>query len=86
MLLGWLLLRERVKPGRVAISLLASGIFFLVTNFSVWLESGMSFQNSGPACWVTTRQGCHFWAILFWVTCAFRRSCLGCTSGRLNEL
>ncbi len=42
MLLGWVLLRERVKPGRVAVaSLLSSGIFFLVTNFSVWLESGM---------------------------------------------
>lgn len=42
MLLGWVLLRNQVKPGRVvATSLLASAIFFLVTNFSVWLESGM---------------------------------------------
>lgn len=42
MLLGWVMLRQQVKPGRVlAASLLASGIFFLVTNFSVWLESGM---------------------------------------------
>lgn len=42
MLLGWLFLRHQVKPGRVAMaSLLASGVFFLVTNFSVWLESGM---------------------------------------------
>ena len=42
MLLGWVMLRHQVKPGRVVTaSLLASGIFFLVTNFSVWLESGM---------------------------------------------
>ncbi len=42
MLLGWAMLRHQVKPGRVvAASLLSSGIFFLVTNFSVWLESGM---------------------------------------------
>lgn len=42
MLLGWLLLRKRVTPVRViSASLTASAIFFLVTNFSVWLESGM---------------------------------------------
>ncbi len=42
MLLGWAMLRQQVKPGRIlTASLLSSGIFFLVTNFSVWLESGM---------------------------------------------
>lgn len=42
MLAGWLLLRQKVTLSRVAIaSLTASAIFFLVTNFSVWLESTM---------------------------------------------
>ncbi len=42
MLLGWALLHDRVRPVRVlAASLSASLLFFLVTNFSVWLESGM---------------------------------------------
>lgn len=42
MLLGRLMLTDRVRPARVAgASLLASALFFLVTNFSVWLESGM---------------------------------------------
>ncbi len=42
MLLGWMLLRDRVKPGRLVMaSLSASLVFFLVTNFSVWLQGGM---------------------------------------------
>jgi hypothetical protein len=42
MLAGWLLLRKKVAPVRVVTaSLVASAIFFLVTNFSVWLESAM---------------------------------------------
>lgn len=42
MLLGWLLLRRKATPLRIlSASLLASLAFFLVTNFSVWLESGM---------------------------------------------
>lgn len=42
MLAGWLLLRRQVSPGRVlTASLIASVLFFLVTNFSVWAESGM---------------------------------------------
>jgi len=42
MLAGWLLLRQKVTPSRVVISgLIASAIFFLVTNFSVWLEGTM---------------------------------------------
>ena len=42
MLAGWLLLRQKVSTLRVAAaSLAASAIFFIVTNFSVWLESAM---------------------------------------------
>lgn len=42
MLLGWLLLRAQISPLRVvSASLIASAVFFLVTNFSVWMESGM---------------------------------------------
>jgi hypothetical protein len=42
MLAGWLLLRKKVSPiGVLSASLTASAIFFLVTNFSVWLESAM---------------------------------------------
>jgi hypothetical protein len=42
MALGWLVLRARVTPARVLVgSLGASVVFFLVTNFSVWLGSGM---------------------------------------------
>ena len=42
MLLGWLLLRKKASPlGILSASLLASLAFFLITNFSVWLESGM---------------------------------------------
>lgn len=40
MLAGWLLLRQKVSPARVvAASLVASAIFFLVTNFSTWAET-----------------------------------------------
>lgn len=46
MLAGWLLLRMKVTPLRVvSASLLASAIFFLVTNFSVWLE-GMMYPKT----------------------------------------
>ena len=42
MLLGWTLLRQKVTPTRLLFaSLSASAIFFLVTNFSTWLDSGM---------------------------------------------
>ncbi len=42
MLLGWTLLRQKVTPARLLFaSLSASAIFFLVTNFSTWLDSGM---------------------------------------------
>jgi hypothetical protein len=42
MLSGWLLLGKKVTVSRVAAaSLIASTVFFLVTNFSVWVESGM---------------------------------------------
>lgn len=42
MLAGWLILRQKTSPGRiVAASLGASLIFFLVTNFSVWLAGTM---------------------------------------------
>jgi hypothetical protein len=43
MLVGWALLRhQKIAPLRVGLaSLGASAVFFLVTNFSVWLESGM---------------------------------------------
>lgn len=42
MLSGWFILSQKISPGRVVIaSLGASGIFFLVTNFSVWLEGTM---------------------------------------------
>jgi hypothetical protein len=42
MLAGWLLLRQKVSPARViSASLFASAIFFIVTNFSVWLEGTM---------------------------------------------
>lgn len=42
MLAGWLLLHTKVSPGRVLVaSLIASSVFFLVTNFSVWAESAM---------------------------------------------
>ena len=42
MLVGWLLLRQKVTLSRVAIAgLIASAVFFLVTNFSVWLEGTM---------------------------------------------
>ncbi|MCE7926157.1 MAG: hypothetical protein DYG98_24185 [Haliscomenobacteraceae bacterium CHB4] len=47
MLAGWLLLRIKVSPGRVLVaSLVASAIFFLVTNFSVWVESAMYPKTS----------------------------------------
>lgn len=46
MLAGWLMLRRRVSVGNVlGASLTASLIFFLVTNFSVWLQSGMYPQT-----------------------------------------
>ncbi len=42
MLAGWWLLRHKVSPIRViSASLLASAVFFLITNFSVWLEGTM---------------------------------------------
>lgn len=42
MLIGWFLLRQKVTALRVvSASLFASAIFFLVTNFSVWLEGTM---------------------------------------------
>lgn len=42
MLAGWLLLRQKTSPGRIVVaSLSASAIFFLVTNFSVWLGGTM---------------------------------------------
>lgn len=42
MLVGWLLLRRQVSLLRVvSASLIASVTFFLVTNFSVWLEGTM---------------------------------------------
>ncbi|MEO6039971.1 MAG: DUF6580 family putative transport protein [Saprospiraceae bacterium] len=41
-LVGWAILHGRIRAERViAASLLASVIFFLVTNFSVWQGSGM---------------------------------------------
>lgn len=47
MLAGWLLLRQKVSLVRVAAaSLFASAIFFLVTNFSVWLEGTMYPKTS----------------------------------------
>lgn len=47
MLAGWLLLRQKVSPVRViAGSLIASMLFFLITNFSVWVESGMYPKTS----------------------------------------
>lgn len=47
MLMGWLLLRQKVTPLRViSASLFASAIFFLVTNFSVWLEGTMYPKTS----------------------------------------
>lgn len=46
MLAGWILVRRRVSAGNVlGASLTASLIFFLVTNFSVWLQSGMYPQT-----------------------------------------
>lgn len=37
MLVGWLLLRKKVTPARVvAASLIASAVFFFVSNFSTW--------------------------------------------------
>lgn len=42
MLTGWALLRQQITATRViAASLLSSGIFFLVTNYSVWSTSVM---------------------------------------------
>lgn len=42
MLVGWVLLRHKVTPGRLlAASLTSSALFFLITNFSTWLDSGM---------------------------------------------
>lgn len=46
MLIGWALLRQKVTPGRLlAASLSASALFFVVTNFSTWLDSGMYPQT-----------------------------------------
>jgi len=43
---GWVVLRQKVSPGRVvAASLVASVIFFLVTNFSVWAQGTMYPKN-----------------------------------------
>lgn len=40
MLVGWLLLRQKVSPARlVAASLFASAVFFFVSNFSTWAET-----------------------------------------------
>lgn len=45
-LLGWFGLRGKVQAGRLAgISLSASLLFFIVTNFSVWYESSLYPQN-----------------------------------------
>ena len=55
MLVGFGLLGKKVSSIRVlGASLSASGIFFLVTNFSVWLESGMYPQTAAGlgACFV----------------------------------
>ncbi len=42
MLIGWFLLRQKVTPQRLLVaSLSASALFFIVTNFSTWLDSGM---------------------------------------------
>ena len=46
MVLGWFLLKDKVTPTRLLFaSLTASGLFFIVTNFSTWLDSGMYPQT-----------------------------------------
>jgi hypothetical protein len=56
MLVGWTLLRhQKIAPLRIAsASLGASAVFFLITNFSVWLEGGMYPQTGEGllACYV----------------------------------
>jgi hypothetical protein len=42
MVIGWFLLNGKVTPARLLFaSLTASALFFVVTNFSTWLDSGM---------------------------------------------
>ena len=46
MLVGWALLRRKVTPSRLLFaSLTSSLLFFVVTNFSVWLGSGIYPQT-----------------------------------------
>lgn len=47
MLVGYVMLRGKVSPARVAVaSLMASGAFFLVTNFSVWEGGYMLYPKN----------------------------------------
>ena len=45
--LGWLLLKRVSILNVVLVSLLASGLFFLVSNFGVWSSGGMGYPKTG---------------------------------------
>ncbi|MCB0525246.1 MAG: hypothetical protein H6576_08575 [Lewinellaceae bacterium] len=46
MMIGWFLLKEKTNPSRIiAASLLSSGVFFLISNFSTWLNGTMYPHN-----------------------------------------
>lgn len=75
-LLGFLLLRGRVKPLRVVgAGVSASLLFFLISNFGVWMEGGMYPLNFGglllcyeaaiPFFWNTLAGDLFYCAVLF---------------------
>lgn len=91
---GYLLLRKKASTGNiVGASLSASVIFFLVTNFSVWLESGMYPKTTAglAACYAAgwpffgnTLLGDLFFSAVLFGGYAWANKALGLRSGVAN--